>query len=290
MRALLVFLLFLIFAVFARWWYVCEYKGLCGEQKSERPMTLSLMDGDEKILEGFEQFQFDATRISPNLTGNNKEYLNKVAAYMRANPDKHLSITGYFRPSEADFSSGFFENIGIARADRIRGLLVRNGIDEERITLDYKQSPSEELTEPMAFSTYLPTPDDFDKIAFTFTNMTYSDANFEYNSAKFQPGTQLKSYADSVKTFLELNPGKMLRIIGHTDSIGSDAFNNNLGLKRAEEARNYFKGLGVASEIEVGTAGKTRPVAANSKMSGEDNPEGRQKNRRVNFIIEDNKE
>ncbi len=287
MRALLWFLLFLVFAVFARWWYVCEHRGLCGEQVSDRAMSLKLMDGDKTILEGFEEFQFDTTRISPNLTANNEEFLDKVAAYLKGNPDKHLSLTGYYRPSEADFSSGFFENLGVGRADRIRGLLVRRGIDEKRITLDYKQSETEALSTPLSFSTYMPQPDDFDKTAFTFTNMTYSDANFEYNSAAFKPGTQLKSYADSVKTFLELNPGKSLRIIGHTDSIGSDAYNNNLGLKRAEEARGYFKSLGVKSEIDVASAGKARPVAPNSKAKGVDNPEGRQKNRRVNFVIED---
>lgn len=285
----MVLLLFLVFVVFARWWYVCEFRGLCDGEEivPTRAMTLQLMDDGKPIFpESFEQFEFDTTRIGPNMTDSNEAFLDKVAEYLKANPDKNLSITGYYRPSEAVISSGFFENLGVARADRIRSFLVRRGIDEERITLDYKESETEDLSEPLAFSTYLPRPDEFEKTAFTFTNMTYSDANFEYNSAKFQPGEQLKLYADSVKTFLELNPGKLLRIVGHTDSIGSDAYNDTLGMQRAREAKTYFENLGVVTEIEVGTEGKRRPIEPNSTAAGEDNPEGRQKNRRVNFIIE----
>ncbi|MEM9990678.1 MAG: OmpA family protein [Bacteroidota bacterium] len=289
--SILVLLLFLVFAVFARWWYVCEHRGLCYPQEEvpSRAMNLQLLDENGKTVfpESFEQFEFDTTRIGPNMTANNEDFLDRVATYLKQNDEEYLNITAFYRPSERVIRSGFFENLGVARADRIRSFLVRRGIAEERITLDYKQAKGENLVAPLAFSTYLPKPDDFDKVAFTFTNMTYSDANFEYNSAKFQPGQQLKSYADSVRTFLQLHPQKLLRIIGHTDSIGSDAYNDNLGMERARAARSYFKKLGVNNEVEVATAGKRRPVAPNSTKLGRDNPEGRQKNRRVNFVIED---
>ncbi|MEM9885263.1 MAG: OmpA family protein [Bacteroidota bacterium] len=286
MRVLLVFLLFIVYALFARWYYVCQLKGLC-EEKVERPMTLQLTDEEGAVLlEGYEQFAFDTTKVLPNLTDNNKLFLDKVAEYVKAHPDKNLTITGFYRPSEEGRSSGMFENLGVARADRIRSLLARRGIGESRITLDYAKASDEMLTTPLAFELFTPElPSDFDKTAFTFTNMTFSDANFEYNSAAFNPGTQLQTYADSVSTFLELNPDRSLTIVGHTDSIGSDAFNDNLGLERAKNARQYFLDLGVESEIATETMGKRRPVAPNSKAGGGDNPEGRQKNRRVNFVI-----
>ncbi|NJL74146.1 MAG: OmpA family protein [Saprospiraceae bacterium] len=82
------------------------------------------------------------------------------------------------------------------------------------------------------------------------------------------------------------HPEKVIKIIGHTDSIGSDAYNNPLGLERANNAKLYFEKLGITSQIIVETFGKKRPVAPNSLPNGKDNPEGRQKNRRVNFLIE----
>ena len=78
-----------------------------------------------------------------------------------------------------------------------------------------------------------------------------------------------------------------MTIIGHTDSIGSDAYNDTLGMRRAENALLYFRDLGIGNTIETETMGKRRPVAPNSTTSGNDNPEGRQKNRRVNFVIEE---
>ncbi|NJK83229.1 MAG: OmpA family protein [Saprospiraceae bacterium] len=163
---------------------------------------------------------------------------------------------------------------------------MRKGIEEKRITLDYTAAKDENLLEPLQFRLFI-TPGAYDKLAFTFNNMTYSDANFEYKSADFRPGDEFIAYADSVATYLSLNPDKHLTIIGHTDSIGSDAYNNPLGLERAENARKYFlEKLEVKNPITVQTMGKRRPVAPNSTRKGKDNPEGRQKNRRVNFIIE----
>jgi outer membrane protein OmpA-like peptidoglycan-associated protein len=286
MRAFLVFLLFIAYALGARWYYVCQVKNLCG---NDRPTSLELVDDNGRvILQGYEEFAFDTTMVAPDLSEDNRAFLDEVAQYLKANPNLNLGITGLYRPSEKDRSSGLFENIGVARADRIRALLVRRGIDEERISLDYVQASMEALTRPLRFQVYTPeTPSEFDRTAFTFTNMTFSDANFEYNSAAFNPGTQLQAYADSVKTFLEMNPASNLTIIGHTDSIGSDAYNDTLGLRRAENALSYFRQLGIENDIETETMGKRRPVAPNSTSTGKDNPEGRQKNRRVNFVIEE---
>ncbi len=286
MRVLLIFLLFVLYAVFARWYFVCEVKGLCKNEQG-RPTTLKLLDEEDRIiLQGYEEFFFEPSKITPELTNDNNAFLQAVAEYLKNTPEQNLTITGAYRPSEQGIASGRFENLGVARADQVRSLLMRNGIEEKRITLDYAAANEENLTAPLQFRLFV-TPGAYDKLAFTFTNMTYSDANFEYKSADFRPGAEFIAYADSVATYLSLNPEKRLTIIGHTDSIGSDAYNDPLGLERAENARKYFlEKLGVKNSITIKTEGKRRPVAPNSTRNGKDNPEGRQKNRRVNFIIE----
>jgi outer membrane protein OmpA-like peptidoglycan-associated protein len=45
--------------------------------------------------------------------------------------------------------------------------------------------------------------------------------------------------------------------------------------------------LGVKAEIVTASKGETQPVAPNSKPDGSDNPDGRQKNRRVNFKLDE---
>ncbi len=287
--ALLVFLLFILYALTARWYFVCEVRQICGTEGAEdtRLKTLKLTQEDSVILDGYDQFAFDSASISPRLNDNNHAFLDTVAAFLEAYPAQNMTITAFYRDSESEIAPGFFENIGLARADQVRKLLMKRGIRQERASLDYGLSEDRQLREPLLFELYDPQaiPDDFEKVVFTFRNMTFSDANFAYNSDEFKPGEPFQMYADSVKTYMSLNPEASMHIVGHTDSIGSAAYNLDLGLRRAQSAKAYLENLGIEGPITVESQGEARPVAPNSMPDGSDNPEGRQKNRRVNFII-----
>jgi outer membrane protein OmpA-like peptidoglycan-associated protein len=284
------FLLLLAYAVPARWYFVCQLRHQCGDEIVQkpptRPMTLSLYDGEKAVLQGYEQFGFAPNAIQPDISDNNQAFLGKVAAYLRSNPDKKITLTGRFLPSESVAKSGIFENIGIARAAAVEQLLVKMGVDEKRFTIDYQKVISTSLDEPVSFNAFLPKPDDYDRPVYSFKDNTFSDANFAFASDAFKPGEQCIAYADSVKLFLDANPAMVLTITGHTDSIGPDKINLNLGLRRAKNAAAYFRELGVKAEIVSSTKGEEAPVAPNS-IGGVDNPEGRQKNRRVNFKLEE---
>ncbi len=290
MRALLVFVLFLAYALTVRWYYVCQMKGLCGRVEVEdtapvqdlRMKNLRLMAGDTVLLQGYDQFAFQSGQVQPRLNDNNNVFLDSVAALMKTAAGRKLTITGYFAPQELNKPYGFFENFGTARADALRRLLMQRGVEETAISLDHGLSNDSLLQEPARFEIFYDSsiPEGYEKVQFSFTNMTFSDANFAFGSAEFKPGEAFVAYADSVKTYLDLTPGRSLTIVGHTDNIGTDKFNDGLGLRRAKSARDYFRRLGVAAEIKTESQGKRKPVASN------DTPEGRQKNRRVNFIIE----
>ena len=283
------FLVFLAFALCSRWFYVCKMKHQCGDEPVvARPMTLSFKDGDQVILQGYEQFGFQPNAISADTTANNNLFLSKIAAYLQQNPDRKISLTGRFLESEKSAKTGFHENLGIARAAYVERLLEKLGVDEGRISIDHEIVSANSLSEPISFALLSEIPDQYEKLEYRFEDNTFSDANFAFNSAEFKPGEQCILYADSVKHFLANHAEKMLVIIGHTDSIDTEKYNYNLGLKRAENAAQYFRELGVKSEIKTSSMGETQPVAPNSKPDGSDNPEGRQKNRRVNFKIIDN--
>jgi outer membrane protein OmpA-like peptidoglycan-associated protein len=290
--ALLVFLSFIVFMLFARWYFVCEIRQACGEDielEDQRLKTLKLTEGDSTLLSGYDQFAFDSASVAPRLNDNNRAFLDTLASIIERNPERNLTITAFYRQNEAGIAPGFFENLGLARADQIRKLLMKRGISQDRISLDHGITASDRLIEPLLFDLYDPNnlDDGFEKVVFTFKNMTFSDANFEYNSDVFRPAEPLLLYADSVKTYLDLNPEANMTIVGHTDSIGSDAYNVDLGMRRAQNARLYFiDSMGVTADISVESMGKSRPVAPNSTPEGLDNPEGRQKNRRVNFILQ----
>jgi outer membrane protein OmpA-like peptidoglycan-associated protein len=75
-------------------------------------------------------------------------------------------------------------------------------------------------------------------------------------------------------------PSLRLSVEGHTDSVGSDDYNQQLSERRAEAVRDYLVQQGIASEaVSASGFGKTAPVATN------DTPEGRQQNRRVELVL-----
>jgi len=76
------------------------------------------------------------------------------------------------------------------------------------------------------------------------------------------------------------NPNLVIEIDGHTDNVGSDESNQTLSQNRANAVREYLLGKGVgAARIAAKGFGESKPVATN------DTDEGRQLNRRVEFVI-----
>jgi outer membrane protein OmpA-like peptidoglycan-associated protein len=75
--------------------------------------------------------------------------------------------------------------------------------------------------------------------------------------------------------------GFTLRLEGHTDNVGSDAYNFDLSLRRAGNVRDYLIQQGLPAAIMTAEGfGKTQPIASNATA------EGRQQNRRVEIVIE----
>jgi outer membrane protein OmpA-like peptidoglycan-associated protein len=71
-----------------------------------------------------------------------------------------------------------------------------------------------------------------------------------------------------------------VRVEGHTDDVGEDAFNQTLSDGRAAAVRDYLIGKGVAVDrLEAQGFGETRPIADNTTKAG------KEQNRRVEFVI-----
>lgn len=75
-------------------------------------------------------------------------------------------------------------------------------------------------------------------------------------------------------------------IEGHTDSKGTEPYNQKLSERRAQAVFNYFVDKGISSSrMQTIGYGETRPIASNTKPNGSDNPEGRALNRRVELRV-----
>jgi outer membrane protein OmpA-like peptidoglycan-associated protein len=105
-----------------------------------------------------------------------------------------------------------------------------------------------------------------------------SDVLFRSGSFELLPGARER--LAKVSGIVLAYPSLHVAIEGHTDSVGSDDYNQQLSERRAQAVRDYFVQQGIASaNVEAHGYGKTEPIATN------DTPEGRQQNRRVELIL-----
>jgi outer membrane protein OmpA-like peptidoglycan-associated protein/tetratricopeptide (TPR) repeat protein len=94
------------------------------------------------------------------------------------------------------------------------------------------------------------------------------------------------SIMDSVYNLLQIFPDKFLKIDGHTDSRGTNIYNQALSERRCKAAAEYLLLKGLAPErIIMRGYSEDVPIAPNETPSNEDDPAGRAKNRRVEFKI-----
>jgi len=112
-----------------------------------------------------------------------------------------------------------------------------------------------------------------------------ADVLFDFDKADLRPAAQttLHQAAGIIKDKAK----GMVRIEGHTDSKGNDAYNQKLSERRAASVKTWFvdkEGLGNVQFTPQGFGAK-KPVASNTKTDGSDDPDGRQKNRRVEIIL-----
>ena len=106
-----------------------------------------------------------------------------------------------------------------------------------------------------------------------------------FNFGKYDLRPQAKATLAKLATVLNQAKVPAAQINGHTDSIGDDAFNQDLSEKRASAVATQLKADGVSANLETHGYGKTQPVADNTNADGSDNPAGRQANRRVEIYI-----
>jgi outer membrane protein OmpA-like peptidoglycan-associated protein len=100
--------------------------------------------------------------------------------------------------------------------------------------------------------------------------------DFDSDRIRSDAALNLRNFAASLKNY----PNTDILIVGHTDSVGTQAYNQNLSERRAASARNFLIAERVAANrLRIAGRGELEPVAANATDAG------RQQNRRVEVAI-----
>jgi len=105
-----------------------------------------------------------------------------------------------------------------------------------------------------------------------------NNITFGFDRSDLQP--QFKPVLDNVAATLREYNQTVVEVAGHTDSVGTDAYNQTLSVQRSTTVANYLMAKGLMRERFIVTgAGESRPVASN------DTEEGRARNRRVEITL-----
>jgi OOP family OmpA-OmpF porin len=108
-----------------------------------------------------------------------------------------------------------------------------------------------------------------------------TDTLFDFDRSNLKPAgrARLDQLASDIRRTERVTN---IKIVGNTDSKGTEAYNDRLGLRRAETVAGYLGEKGVPrSKMAIRSDGELNPVAPNTLPNGKDNPEGRALNRRV---------
>lgn len=103
-----------------------------------------------------------------------------------------------------------------------------------------------------------------------------SDILFEFDQADLPASAESRIE----QIVADVPEDALLRVHGHTDSLADDAYNQELSERRAEAVAEVVQAVRPDLELDVAGFGETEPVAPNER-NGEDDPEGRALNRRV---------
>lgn len=109
-----------------------------------------------------------------------------------------------------------------------------------------------------------------------------ADVLFDFDKAAIRPDAEqaLARASELLKSY----PDAQVTIGGHTDAKGEDAYNDALSMRRARAIADRLQSV-TGHPLKAEGFGERRPVAPNARTDGLDDPEGRQKNRRVEIRI-----
>jgi outer membrane protein OmpA-like peptidoglycan-associated protein len=112
------------------------------------------------------------------------------------------------------------------------------------------------------------------------TIISLADILFDFNKATLKRDVEFSLVR--VATILNQFPEMKIAVEGHTDNVGTAEYNLDLSKRRAQAVADFLASQGVSADrMTVAGYGMTRPVADNSTE------EGRQKNRRVDLVVQD---
>ena len=218
------------------------------------------------------------TPLSSELEG----VFQKTAEHLQNNSRRILVLTGLYEGNEQNECEDAAD-LGIARAEQVRQLLIGYGAPEGQIEME--ASNIQDLDE---YDSKLVGGVDYyfkeayspevESAALRAENITLY---FDTNKREINLTSEQRAYLDRLKAYLAANPDSKAKVTGYTDDRGEDKWNMRLSRKRSEFVRDFMIDQGISKrQITNKGMGPDDPIASNATE------EGRAKNRRVEITLQ----
>jgi OmpA-OmpF porin, OOP family len=278
----LLWLVTLIWFALGIWWYSTSNCTSCNSPSTAQVETptissnlpgFSVSDGNWNV-QSSKNLRFGKSGSTPVLGADITSLMDSLVLYAKANPTKKITVTGHYDPDEKNGTS--FDNLGLARADELKKILIDKGINASNILTDSK------LDAVLSFS-----PADTLVGGITMAISTKSAGLFDPRTVYFNTGkntlnvdAELKDYLAKATAYLKEHSDKKLMITGHTDNVGDPARNVTLSANRAAFVKSELVKQGmIDASIETEGKGMADPIADNNTA------DGKAKNRRVTIQL-----
>lgn len=236
-----------------------------------------------------------------NLEGTNSQYLNFITKYSISNniiagmvyETNNLKLgigydIGLFKNNVSN--TGAFEvGLTLRRLQKLPTLKkrLRDGEKEEEKPIKTLEKPKSEFISKKEEEK---TPEKEDKSVNTSARSGNIDrephpletleVSFKFQFNNIELTVENEEYLSDLAELLQSEPRLRVQLIGHTDNVGTDAYNLNLSRQRAETVKNFLINKGIDEmQIDVEAKGEAEPVESN------DTAIGREKNRRVELKL-----
>lgn len=305
------FFIFLLITIgylfFGSWYWPCKVKGLCGNaaanvatnppadpiaDENNTPETTAnyfsqpfqVMENGQIVLEDASGIRFGKNSAMPVFGSGIAGKLGDLVTSIQDNNLKDLVITGIYSPEDQMPEGLQLTNLGLARANAFRQLLLDRGIPASRMISLYERSDDGNLYNDLDSIQggikleMVSRSADGAAIENPLSEPFY--VYFETGSSYVKLDADLRAKITKTIQYLNSYEGSNLALTGHTDNQGQTENNLKLGLDRANDLAKTFIEFGLLPE-QIGTdsKGEEVPIASN------DTPEGRAQNRRVEMQI-----
>ncbi|WKN43894.1 OmpA family protein [Tunicatimonas pelagia] len=271
-KVILVLVAFAIWSVVSWQWYTCGVKGFCGGDAVAAPANNSMTS---PAAEAQNPLLFSWSNSEPITSSRFSALRDSLSNVVGAN--EALTITGYY--TEAEENTSDFANLGLARAQQVKELLA-NQMDTSQITTTSEVLASDVSMqnapfEGVEFSVNPVIPEGAEIVELDDRTIIY----FPFGSSNPELSETINQYLTQLAERLE-GSDQTVVITGHTDDVGDEQPNQELGLKRANIVKDILAKRGISAErITANSAGETQPIATN------DTEVGRKKNRRIELMV-----